>query len=189
MTLAVYVTFIGLTVVVLFIVVGLLARRYQRYRDSQMIICPDTGESAMVEVDAMHAALTSFTGTPDIRLRHCWRWPLHEGCGQECLTQLEVAPQECLVTGVLRRWYKARNCVYCGRQFGEVHFTDHKPALRNHDGQLFEWHELSAGEIQLALNTYSPVCWNCYIAQSFRRDHPELVVDRLWQQGIPRGHA
>ena len=26
--------------------------------------------------------------------------------------------------------------------------------------------------------THQPVCWNCHIAESFRRLHPELVTDR-----------
>jgi hypothetical protein len=33
------------------------------------------------------------------------------------------------------------------------------------------------------LETHSPVCWDCYIAQEFRRDHPDLVVLRPWQNG------
>ena len=28
------------------------------------------------------------------------------------------------------------------------------------------------------MGTHLPVCWNCHIAESFRREHPELVVDR-----------
>jgi hypothetical protein len=33
-------------------------------------------------------------------------------------------------------------------------------------------------DIQTVMSTYTPVCWDCYLAQSFRRDHPEMVVDR-----------
>jgi hypothetical protein len=28
------------------------------------------------------------------------------------------------------------------------------------------------------MQTHLPVCWNCHIAQEFRREHSELVVDR-----------
>ena len=28
------------------------------------------------------------------------------------------------------------------------------------------------------LDSYLPVCWDCHIAESFRREHPELVTDR-----------
>jgi hypothetical protein len=26
--------------------------------------------------------------------------------------------------------------------------------------------------------TYAPVCWDCHIAETLRREHPELIVDR-----------
>jgi hypothetical protein len=29
----------------------------------------------------------------------------------------------------------------------------------------------------------APVCWSCHIAESFRRTHPELIVDRPWERG------
>jgi hypothetical protein len=35
------------------------------------------------------------------------------------------------------------------------------------------------------LETHLPVCWDCYIAQSFVREHPDLVVYRPWRNGIP----
>jgi hypothetical protein len=37
------------------------------------------------------------------------------------------------------------------------------------------------------LETHRPVCWNCYIAQFFRHEHPDLVVYRPWQNDIPGG--
>ena len=46
----------------LFFGVRYFIRAYCRYRDSRIIICPDSKEQAMVEVDAVHAALTSVLG-------------------------------------------------------------------------------------------------------------------------------
>jgi hypothetical protein len=37
------------------------------------------------------------------------------------------------------------------------------------------------------LETHFPVCWDCYIAQQFRRDHPDLVVFRPWQNDTSGG--
>lgn len=135
----------------------------------------------MVELDAGRAALTSTVGQPDIRLRSCWRWPLSENCGQECLTQLEGLPPDCLVRGVLSKWYNSKFCVYCGVQFSEIHWADHKPALETSEGPLLTWDQLPIKNFDKALSTYLPVCWDCYIAESFRREHPELVVYRPWQ--------
>lgn len=170
----------------LFFLIRYLVRAYFHYKDSRIITCPNTGEAAIVEVDAVHAALTSMVGEPDIRLQNCWRWPLHENCGQECLTQLDVAPAECLVQGVLMRWYDSKSCVYCGKPFEEIHWASHKPALQSPDGKLVEWREVLIHDIETVMRTHLPVCWDCHIAQSFRRDHPELVVYRPWSDGIHR---
>ena len=83
----------------------------------------------MVEVDALHASLTSTVGRPDIRLENCWRWPLKEPVRTGVPANLDVAPGECLVSGVLMRWYRGKNCVYCGKPFEELQWMDHKPAL------------------------------------------------------------
>src|SRR5260370_11390792 len=95
-----------------FLAVHHFVRAYIRYRDSRIIICPETGEQAMVEVDAVHAALTSAVGPPDIRLWDCWRWPINQNCGQECLAQLDVAPDDCPDQGILREWDRSNSCVY-----------------------------------------------------------------------------
>jgi len=186
MTLVVYVVVTLVVTASLFLGVRYFVRAHARYRTSRLIICPDNGEAAMVEVDARHVALTSAFGQPDIRLKNCWRWPLHQSCGQECLAQLDLAPEQCLVSGVLMRWYEFRSCFFCGRQFEQIHLLDHKPALRSPGGNLLEWREVGISDLQTVLSTHNPVCWDCYIAQSFRQEHPELVVYRPWREGIPR---
>jgi hypothetical protein len=35
------------------------------------------------------------------------------------------------------------------------------------------------------LQTHLPVCWDCYIAQTFRLEHPDMVVFRPWPHGSP----
>jgi hypothetical protein len=32
--------------------------------------------------------------------------------------------------------------------------------------------------LQVKLDAYLPVCWDCHIAGSFRREHADLVTDR-----------
>jgi len=159
-------------------------RSSSRYRGSRVITCPETKAPAVVEVDWLHASLTSTVGAPDIRLENCSRWPLKRECGQECLTELDVAPEQCLVSGVLMRWYRGRNCVYCNSSFQEVHWLDHRPALQSPDRKLLSWNEVNVDQLENVLETHSPVCWNCYIVQSFSLDHPDLVVFRPWQNDI-----
>jgi hypothetical protein len=42
-------------------------------------------------------------------------------------------------------------------------------------------------QLRNVLETHSPVCWDCHIAQEFRQDHPDLVVFRPWRNGISGG--
>ena len=149
-----------------------------RFGGGRVIICPETGKEAMVEVDARHAAFTSLLRQPDIRLESCWRWPLNKECRQECLVELDVAPPECLVRSVLMKWYKGKRCVFCRRTFDEITLTDHKPALLCLEGIPVEWQQVTMSNLAEVLATHTPVCWNCHIAQTFRREHPDLVVDR-----------
>lgn len=153
-------------------------RTRERLGGGQIIICPETGEQAMVEVDVRHAAVTSLLGQPQIRLESCWRWPLNQECGQECLVELDVAPPECLVRSVLMKWYKGKRCVFCQRIFDEITLTDHKPALLCLEGISIEWPQVNMSNLAEVLATHTPVCWNCHIAQTFWREHPDLVVDR-----------
>lgn len=162
-----------------------LVRSGSKYRGSRTITCPETGKPAVVEVDALHALLTSTVGLPDIRLKDCSRWPIKQQCGQECLTELDVAPDRCLVSGVLMQWYRGKKCVYCAQRFSELHWTDHQPALQNPSGKLVAWKDVLLDDVRNVLETHRPVCWNCYIAQSFRVDHPDLVVFRPGRESIP----
>lgn len=158
-----------------------LVRSSSRYRGTRVVTCPETKKPALVEVDWLHASLTSTVGLPDIRLQDCTRWPIKEQCGQECLMDLDVAPESCLVSGVLMRWYSDKNCAYCKQAFHELQWLDHRPALLTPEGKLLSWNEVSPDKLRNVLETHSPVCWNCYIAQRFRLDHPDLVVFRPWQ--------
>jgi hypothetical protein len=161
-----------------------LVRSSSKYRGSRIVTCPETKMPAIVEVDSLHAALTSTVGLPDIRLEDCSRWPIKKQCGQECLIDLDVAPERCLVSGVLMRWYRDKNCVYCREAFPDLHWVDHRPALLSPDRKLLDWNAVQMNDLRNVLETYSPVCWNCYIAQNFRQDHPDLVVFRPWRNGI-----
>jgi hypothetical protein len=186
MTLVMYVVVTALAATGLFLGIFYFVRAYLRYRDSRIIICPGNGEAAIVEVDAVRAALTSALGQPDVRLQNCGRWPLHQSCGQECLVQLDVAPEECLVRGVMMRWYQSKSCVFCGKPFEQIELLDHKPALANPEGKLIEWRELDAKDLLNSLTNLKPVCWDCYIAHSFAQEHPDLVTYRPWREGVHR---
>lgn len=155
-----------------------LIRSSAKYRGSRIVTCPETKEPVVVEIDSLHASLTEIVGAPDIRLENCSRWPMNEECGQECLMHLDVAPEQCMVSGVLMHWYRDKECIYCKTRFTDLHWIDHRPGLRSPEGKLFSWDQIRMDQLPNVLQTHLPVCWNCYVTQTFAIEHPELVVMR-----------
>ena len=178
MSIELYLVLLVLTLAVLYLVIPFGARAYLRFRGKQVITCPETRKPAAVEVDARHAALTAAISQPDLRLKTCSRWPERLECGQECLLQVSLSPEDCLLRNVLTRWYDSKHCVSCGRRFGEVSWFDHRPALLGRDGNTVEWSEVAPEKVPEVLTTHLPICWDCHITESFCREHPEMIVDR-----------
>jgi hypothetical protein len=163
-----------------FVFVGLrrASRIYLEYRGQRLISCPENHKPAAVRVAAGKAALEATFGTEQLSLSACSRWPEKEGCGQECLAQIEDSPKACLVSTIVNNWYQGKSCAYCHKPFGEIHWHDHPPALVDKERKTLQWNEIPLDQLQEVLSTHVPVCWNCHVAESFRREHPELVVAR-----------
>ncbi len=151
---------------------------YRKFRGNRIISCPENHQPAAVRVAAGKAALEAMVGASHLRLSDCSRWPEMADCGQECLSQIQEAPKACLVSNIVNRWYEGMRCVYCHKPFGEIHWHDHPPALIDVQRQTFQWNEVPLENLPQTLATHWPVCWNCHIAETFRRQHPELVTDR-----------
>ena len=156
-------------------------RSFFRYRGTRVITCPETGHGEAVRVDSPYAAWTNLVGQrPALRLDSCTRWPERQGCAESCLRQIEAAPDGCLVRNVLQSWYTGKSCVYCHKPFEHINWTDHRPTLMSPGRLTREWREIAPRDLPEVLKTHWPVCWNCHIAETFRREHPELVTDRDW---------
>jgi hypothetical protein len=149
-------------------------RTFFAMRGARLVECPETQQSAAVVVDAMHAAWTTASSSTDIRLSRCSRWPDKAGCAQRCVRQIEAAPDACSVKHVLTKWYADKKCVVCNEGFNRVDWAHQKPTLMRPDGTIAEWYEFRPEQIPDALQTHSPVCWNCYVEETFRSQHPEL---------------
>ena len=178
MSIEIYLIFLIAGVVVLYRFLPQAAGNYLKYRGKRVITCPETRKAVGVEVDAAYAAITGGIGNTDLRLKSCSRWPERQDCAQPCLLQVRLAPEDCLLRNILIDWYADKHCVSCGRQFGEIHLYDHKPALLSPEGKTFEWREIAAERVNDVLATHSPVCWDCHILQTFCREHPDMAVDR-----------
>lgn len=173
---------IPLIIIVALVVAGvagwLIGRIYFRYRGTRLVTCPETHLAAAVEMDAARAAVAKVAGEGGVRLRSCSRWPERQDCGQECLAQVHAAPEDCRVAAIVRNWYRDKSCAYCGRRIEAEHWHDRAPALMSPDQITVRWNEVRPEQLPAIFETHHAVCWNCHIAESFRRIHPELVVDR-----------
>ncbi len=179
---------IGLILVLggIYLALRALGSSYLKFRGTRVITCPETKEPAAVKLDALRATAMEALGAPELRLRECTRWPERRNCGQECLQEIEKAPQDCLVLNILSRWYQGKTCVYCGKPLGEIHWAEHKPALRSPEGITVEWYEVSPEKVPAVLASHQPICWDCHIAQTFRKQFPDRVVDREWKAPVTR---
>jgi hypothetical protein len=153
-------------------------RAYFAYRGKRLITCPETHKPEAVDVAAGEAAVGAFLSEPTLRLKECSRWPERQDCGQECLQQIQVDPENCLVWNIVSEWYEGKNCALCHKALGKLHHMDHAPGLLSPDHKTIEWREVRPERLPEVLATHQPVCWNCHVTEMFRRMYPGLVVDR-----------
>jgi hypothetical protein len=153
------------------------AAALRRYTGDRILICPETGQAQAVRVDARHAASTALAGEALLRLDSCTRWPERRDCGQECLAQIETAPDGCLVRSRLERWYAGARCCLCGDVFAPIPWFDRKPGLRSPEGRAVSWEEIRPAELPILLSTHRPLCFDCLVAETFRRRFPDRIVE------------
>lgn len=153
-------------------------RAFFKFRGKRLVTCPENKNPEAVNVAAGEAALGAFFNEPTLRLNQCSRWPERQGCGQDCLRQIETDADNCLVWNIVAKWYEGKTCVFCQKPIGPLHHVDHAPALLGPDFRTAEWKSVKPEELPKIFATHQPVCWNCHIAENFRRLHPELVTDR-----------
>ena len=167
------------------VVFGLMRvfQTYLRYRGQRVVTCPETQQPAAVGVDALKSARVAMGGKQWIGLDQCSRWPERRTCGQECLSQIHADPQNCLVWNMVAAWYRGKACAYCRKPLTEIRWHDRHPALLSPERVAKQWNEIPAEKLPEVFQTHLPVCWNCYIAETFRRQNGDRVLDRNWDRG------
>ena len=169
----------GLAVAISVIALVKGLRAYLRARGKRLITCPETHCTAAVELDARGAGLRAFRGGTYHCLRDCSRWPEKKDCAQDCLAEVEASGPGCLVRNIVAEWYEGKTCVYCHKPVDSVDdWTGHLPGLLDQDYRTVSWGDVPPEKLPEVLVTHKPVCWSCHIAETFRREHAELVTDR-----------
>ncbi len=151
---------------------------YLHLLGKRLVVCPETQEYAAVELDAAKAAAKSLEGKTWMRLKNCNRWAERDRCAEPCLKQIVEAPDGCLVTAYVDNFYHDKRCAICNKRFIDVGWTDRLPAALDDDGKTVRWDELRVERLPKFLDNHLPVCWDCHVAETFRREHKEMVTDR-----------
>jgi len=185
---AIVITAALVLVALLYVVVPTATAAFLRFRGRRIVTCPETRRTVGVDVDARKAALGALIGNPKLRLRDCTRWPERSDCGQECLAQIDAAPEACLVRTILTQWYAGKSCGLCGKDLSSLTWAEHKPALMSVERRMLAWNEVPVQRLADVLAVHLPICWSCFIAERFRSEHPELVVDRPNHAAAPLVH-
>ena len=170
----------ALSLLVAVIVIGFavwFGRRYFAIRGARIVECPETKAPAAVSLGALGSAM----GGP-LSLSECSRWPERKACGRECLAQIERAPEECLVRNIVTGWYAGKSCVVCRKPLDTIDWFERKPGFIDADGKARPWTDLPPEELPAVLAREQPICFDCYVAATFRREHPEMVVDNPWKR-------
>jgi hypothetical protein len=61
--------------------------------------------------------------------------------------------------------------------------SDRHPAVLSPDRVAKQWNQVPAEQLPKIFETYLPVCWNCCVAETFRQQNPDRVVNRNWERG------
>jgi hypothetical protein len=138
-----------------------VVRWYVRYRGTRLVTCPETKAPAAVEVDALHFAFSDDIAKK-LRLKECSRWPERENCGQECLRQIEAAPEDCTVRTIVTKWYDDKNCALCGKAIGKIDWREHKPGVLGPERKTALWSDFRPEMLPEVMATHQPICWDCH---------------------------
>jgi hypothetical protein len=148
---------------------------WKRLHGARVVTCPETGQPAAVRFD-IASAVTSKSGVGTARLESCSRWDERGPCEQPCAHAAE-AP-ESAASAIVTAWIDGRHCATCGHELVELGSVGHHVALLDASGVTREWVDIAADRLPLALSTSVPICWDCHVAETLRRLHPELVTER-----------
>lgn len=95
-------------------------------------------------------------------------------------------PHDAATTAQLKQFFGGKQCASCSRPIPPVHAGQLRPGLLNaNTHEAIAWEAIPAANLSTTLESHVSICSNCLIIETFRREHPELVVDRRRTIEIP----
>ena len=93
--------------------------------------------------------------------------------------QVRGNPHDPATTAELKHFFEGKSCGSCNRAIPPVHAGEIRPGLLDpNTHETMAWNEIPAANLASTLRSHQPICSNCLTLETFRRRHPELVVDR-----------
>jgi hypothetical protein len=88
-------------------------------------------------------------------------------------------PHDAATTAQLKHFFEGKPCSACSRPIPAVHAGELRPGLVNSSThQSVAWADIPSANLSTTLQSHVPICSNCLVIETLRRQHPELVVDR-----------
>lgn len=88
-------------------------------------------------------------------------------------------PHDAATTAQLRQFFGGKECAACSRPIPPVHVGELHPGLLNADThEAIAWEDIPAANLSATLESHRTLCSSCLTAETFRRQYPDLVVDR-----------
>lgn len=78
----------------LFVIVPVTLTTFYEYRRKRNVVCPETGRSAEIGVDAGKATRGAAFGFRTLKIEDCSLWPDRKGCQEGCLRVTSPSPAE-----------------------------------------------------------------------------------------------
>jgi hypothetical protein len=95
---------------------------------------------------------------------------------------VEVKPRhrhDATTIAQLKQFFEGKPCAACSRPIPPVHAGELRPGLLNAEKhEAIPWEDIPVANLSTTLEGHVPICSNCLIIETFRRQHPDLVVDR-----------
>jgi len=154
---------------------GRALRLWRRFGSEGLVMRAETKQPATAHIDVALTVAGDRDSAPPCRPLPS-QWAERDTCDQPWLDTEQLPEGSASV--VVKAWARGRTCAMCRGPITESWFAGRHIALLEPTGMTREWVDVGADRLALALATSLPLCWNCHVAATFRRLHPELVTDR-----------
>jgi len=74
---------------------------------------------------------------------------------------------------IVETWFAGKRCYFCR------HFIYEAGAVVTPHGGVMDWTTILPEQVPNVLAVSDPVCRRCFVVESFRREHPEMVIERV----------